>query len=471
MTSGMPINSHDAGIRLKGSINSLLREVQEHKNEILELKKEKSDMESNISKLTKKISRLTMKLNEVKSRQALLDELNLTVDQAQHNRNMYEPRTVPYRVLNIAEDERVFLNDIIDHGNQGIPAICEMVLHKPNCLQYLIDQFLQLNELVEHFSVIPKVLGNLSECFNLHSLIFKVYNDLPGHLNAEFCHYWVYDKINGEIWTLVIKEEEIRIKTNTGLYGYAISEGIHLNIKDCKKHPKFDIMVEEVLGHKFRSLMLMPVYDNDLHLLGLLECVNSTTGAFEHDDEFLVESFLPVLASITSRSLSKSAAIAIDRMKDTLISSSLAVFSCTSPSDLISTLEDACRSIFSVPTSRVLLYSSSSFLKLSDNSVHSIDSTIGISGKVLENRKPMVISSPYSSPLFNNIVDLSSTLPVIFYPLLSCSQSLGILQIPYKAAYRIPSSDISTHIDKDLVSILDQFSSMISATVVRCLSS
>lgn len=470
MTSGMPINSHDAGIKLKGSINSLLREVQEHKNEILELKKEKSDMECNISKLTKKISRLTMKLNEVKNKQALLDELNLTVDQKHHNRNMYEPRTVPYRVLNLKEEERVFLNDIIDHGHQGIPAICEMVLHKPNCAEYLIDQFIQMNELVEHFSVIPKVLGNLSECFNLNSLIFKVYNDLPGHLNAEFCHYWVYDKMNEEIWTSVIKEEEIRLKATTGLYGYAISEGIHLNIKDCKKHPKFDAMVEEVLGHKYRSLMLMPVYDNDLHLLGLLECVNSTTGAFEHDDEFLVETILPIIASITSRTLSKSAAIALDRMKDTLISSSLTVFSCTSLTDLISTLEDACRSIFSVPTTRVLLYSSSSFLKLSDNSLHSIDSTIGISGKVLETRKPMLISSPYSYPLFNNIVDLPSTLPVIFYPLLSSSQSLGIIQIPYKPAYRIPS-DISTHIDKDLISILDQFSSMISATIVRCLSS
>ena len=470
MTSGQIFNSQDTAIKLKGSIHTLLKEVQDHKKEILELKKDKDVLEITIVKLTKRINRMTLKLNEIKNRQALLEEINQSVDNSTYKRNMFDARTVPYRIFHLKHEERAFLNDIIDHGHQGITSLSGAILQEPNLIECLVDQFLQLNELVEHFTVVPTGINYLSECNSLQSLIFKVYNDLPSLMNAEFCHYWICDKNCDEIWTSVIKDEEIRLKSSIGFHGYAISEGTHLNIKDCRNHPKFNCQVEEALGHKYKTLLMFPIYDSNQHLLGLLECVNSTAGMFEHDDEFLAETFLPLISSITQRTLHKAAGQAIDRMKDSLISASLNVFNCTSLNQLIITLEESCKAIFSVTTARVILYRPHSFLKLTDGTVQTVDSDVGICGKVLESRKSMLISSPYTCTMFNSIVDIASTLPVVFYPINTSTDILGVLQIPYKPAFKFVQ-DKSVNIDKDLSYILDQFVMMISPALQRYLSS
>lgn len=136
--------------------------------------------------------RLTVKLNEIKNRQAMIEELDMPVshqyDHYGKKREINEPRTLQHRIYNLSSERRQFVNDIIEHGAQSLAQIYENP-SKIVWLESVIEKLLNLNDFVEQVGLIRNVLGAISKSEDLFSLINSINSEVAGLLNAERCYF------------------------------------------------------------------------------------------------------------------------------------------------------------------------------------------------------------------------------------------------------------------------------------------
>jgi GAF domain-containing protein len=83
----------------------------------------------------------------------------------------------------------------------------------------------------------------------------------------------------------------IRIPINAGLAGYVATTGQTLNINDVYEDPRFNQAIDKQTGYRTRSMICMPVFDRNRHVLAVAQVINKSKGVFNRDDEVLLEAF------------------------------------------------------------------------------------------------------------------------------------------------------------------------------------
>ncbi|CAG9333056.1 unnamed protein product [Blepharisma stoltei] len=428
-------NNVDVAGKLKGAINALLRESQDYRKEIQEMKKEKDILESNIQRLNRKVTRLTIKLNEIKNRQARIEELDLPIvykiNFEGKEREMNEPRTLQYRINNLAAERKQFMNDILEHGTQALAQIYDT----PSKIVYLdtvIEKMLNLNDFVEQVGLIKNALGIIAKSEDLYALINSINTEISGLLNAERCHFWIYEKSTEEIWT-VANHNEHKFRADIGLFGTILNQGGYISTNSPQQENNYSPEIENAIGYHTNSLLLYPVMNYEIQqILGFLEVVNNCTGHFEHDDEYLAELILPTISSLTLKTYSNHSIVTMNRMKDDLIKCSIDLLKVTNRKDLLKISEKWICSIFSINQCRICLVCDGKIQRLSGEEVIDIPKNVGLCGLVAESQMSEHIKDPYNDTRFNSACDLEVTLPLFFIPITKKNHTIAVLQIPFK---------------------------------------
>ena len=104
---------------------------------------------------------------------------------------------------------------------------------------------------------------------------------------ADRCSLWMLDKENNELWSKVAHGvDELRIPYGTGLVGHAISTGQQIFIDDAQNDPRFNKDVDKKTGYTTKSILVIPITNNDGEIIGAFQALNKLTdsGKFSNMD-------------------------------------------------------------------------------------------------------------------------------------------------------------------------------------------
>ena len=101
---------------------------------------------------------------------------------------------------------------------------------------------------------------------------------------------WFVDDQKNEIWTKVAGElaSQIRLPIGKGLAGTVAASGEPVILHDTYADPRFDRSQDQKTGYYTRSMLCVPIRNREQKIVGVLQLLNKTVGAFgPRDLEFL----------------------------------------------------------------------------------------------------------------------------------------------------------------------------------------
>ncbi len=104
---------------------------------------------------------------------------------------------------------------------------------------------------------------------------------------ADRCSVWVVSDDKKTIRTKVAQGiEPIEIPINSGIIGDSIINGTRYIIDDVYKDERFNRYIDQQTGYKTKSMMVIPMYDRDEHVIGAFQVINrqGNGGVFDQRD-------------------------------------------------------------------------------------------------------------------------------------------------------------------------------------------
>ena len=145
------------------------------------------------------------------------------------------------------------------------------------------DELERLRTLVEA----SKLINSSIEAEALFASILTVARN---ELHVDRGTLWFVDDQKNEIWTKVAGElaSQIRLPIGKGLAGTVAATGDPVILHDTYADPRFDRSQDQKTGYRTRSMLCVPIRNREQKIVGVLQLLNKTIGAFgPRDLEFL----------------------------------------------------------------------------------------------------------------------------------------------------------------------------------------
>jgi len=119
-------------------------------------------------------------------------------------------------------------------------------------------------------------------------------------LEADRATLFIIDEEHREMWSKVATgQEEIRVSLDAGIAGRVAGTGQAMNVPDAYSEPLFNRTVDEATGYRTRSLLCMPILDEQGRVFAVMQLLNKAGGgAFQPQDETRFRSLSERLAVI-----------------------------------------------------------------------------------------------------------------------------------------------------------------------------
>jgi len=123
-------------------------------------------------------------------------------------------------------------------------------------------------------------------------------------LEAEHATVFLVDDNRGILWSKFARGPEnqpleIRLPLGSGIAGTVAATGQPLNIADAYDSPLFDSSTDERTGYRTRSVLCVPIRDDDGHVFAVIQVLNKRDrGVFNGQDEEDLDAFLPPIGAL-----------------------------------------------------------------------------------------------------------------------------------------------------------------------------
>jgi signal transduction histidine kinase len=128
---------------------------------------------------------------------------------------------------------------------------------------------------------------------NVDRVLDRIVDTAKAMLDCERATLYVIDHVKNELWSRVLKESElteIRLPLDgRSLAAEVARAGRLLRIDAPYQDARFDPSVDARSGFRTRSMLVAPIDARDRRRLGVLQAVNDHEGAFQEDDERLIQ--------------------------------------------------------------------------------------------------------------------------------------------------------------------------------------
>jgi len=128
---------------------------------------------------------------------------------------------------------------------------------------------------------------------NVDRVLTRIVATAMKMLDCERATLYVIDTGKNELWSRVLTESELR-EIRLPLDGRSLAAevgrtGQLLRIDAPYEDPRFDPSVDARSGYRTRSMLVAPIDARDRRRLGVLQAVNDREGAFQEEDERLIQ--------------------------------------------------------------------------------------------------------------------------------------------------------------------------------------
>ncbi len=141
----------------------------------------------------------------------------------------------------------------------------------------------------EILELIFKYLTELSKLRDYDDIL-EVLADMGRALtSADRCSVWLVSDDKKTIWTKVAHglDDIIELPIDSGVIGHAITTGESIIIKDAYSDPRFNKEIDKLTGYITKSIMVVPMHDNEGEIIGAFQVINhlGSKGAFDKRDQ------------------------------------------------------------------------------------------------------------------------------------------------------------------------------------------
>ncbi len=136
-----------------------------------------------------------------------------------------------------------------------------------------------------------KIGRSISAVTDIDVLLKVIAEETRIAIQADRCTVFLLDKEKDELWSKValgMDSQEIRFPADKGLAGYVVKTGEPLNIPDAYKDPRFNPDVDKETGYKTKTILCLPIKNNNKEIIGAFQVLNKKGGVFTKGDEDLL---------------------------------------------------------------------------------------------------------------------------------------------------------------------------------------
>ena len=145
-----------------------------------------------------------------------------------------------------------------------------------------ISRELDASELLE---LIFTYLTDISSLRDYDEILEQLANMGRALSGADRCTVWVVDEERQKIWTKVAHDmEPVELPIDSGIVGHAIMTGEKIIINDAYSDPRFNPEIDKMTGYKTKSIMVIPMFDNDNNIIGAFQAINHLGSRSDFDE-------------------------------------------------------------------------------------------------------------------------------------------------------------------------------------------
>jgi phosphoserine phosphatase len=139
---------------------------------------------------------------------------------------------------------------------------------------------------IANLSRLLDVSRQLGATIELQPLLEGIERAALDVLRCERASVFILDKAAGELFSrLATGGQEIRFPADRGIAGEAAQRLAVINVPDAYGDPRFNRAIDQATGFHTRSILTLPMIGYDGELMGVLQLLNKTSGAFTPADE------------------------------------------------------------------------------------------------------------------------------------------------------------------------------------------
>ena len=136
-----------------------------------------------------------------------------------------------------------------------------------------------------------KIGRSITALTDINVLLKVIAEETKNAIQADRCTVFLFDKEKNELWSKValgMESQEIRFPADKGLAGYVVQTGESVNIADAYSDPRFNKDVDSKSGYHTKSILCMPIKNNNQEIIGAFQVLNKLDGVFTKNDEDLL---------------------------------------------------------------------------------------------------------------------------------------------------------------------------------------
>ncbi len=130
-----------------------------------------------------------------------------------------------------------------------------------------------------------EVARHLSGSANLRQILSVIINAMRDTLAADRATVFEYDEARQQLVSTVAHGLDIRIPADSGLAGQCAQQRSIINVPEAYEDDRFDQSTDERTGYRTRSILTVPLLDDDQTLIGVTQVLNKFGGPFDDNDE------------------------------------------------------------------------------------------------------------------------------------------------------------------------------------------
>ena len=136
-----------------------------------------------------------------------------------------------------------------------------------------------------------KIGRSITAQTDINVLLKVIAEETKVAMEADRCTVFLLDKKTNELWSKValgMDSQEIRFPVDKGLAGYVVRSGESINITDAYNDSRFNPDVDKTTGYKTKTILCMPIKNNNQEIIGAFQVLNKKNGVFTKSDEDLL---------------------------------------------------------------------------------------------------------------------------------------------------------------------------------------
>jgi Nif-specific regulatory protein len=148
----------------------------------------------------------------------------------------------------------------------------------------------QQGQFDEKLPIILKICQKMNAERDLPALLNLIAREAARLMEADRASIFLLDREKQELWSIVTLDgTQIRFDARLGIAGAAAMTGQTINVEDAYEDPRFYKKIDGRTGYRTRSLLVVPLKNQEGEVIGTFQVLNKKDGAFTKDDEEILE--------------------------------------------------------------------------------------------------------------------------------------------------------------------------------------